>query len=211
MTARLLLVLAASRKAARNNCLYARNACCSLQRRRKAPAICRENLSLRSTRRYVMTCFAQHPGIVEVGCMAHARRYFKGGDADGGDLMPAGIGGHRAAVRDRAGGQRQASRRARTTAAAAGAGAADSRELFRIVQRLVFDLRAMGRRHPRPRRCPQRTGYCAVGKPELADRPRALRSLPHVRLSQARHARAGIDDSPRFLHDRVAFGVNVTA
>jgi len=46
----------------------------------------------------------------------------QGGAADGGDPVRADIGNHRTALRDRAGGQRQASRCARPTAAAAGAG-----------------------------------------------------------------------------------------
>ena len=101
---------------------------------------------------------------------------------------------------------RDPERRAGSQNPRAGAG-----ELSRTVQRLLLDLRAMGRRRPRPRRYLQRTGYCAVGEPQHADRRLALRRLPHVRVPGARHARARISDSPRFFHDFVAFGVNITA
>src|SRR5712691_1177066 len=46
----------------------------------------------------------------------------QGGNADGGGPLRAGVGAHRPALRDRAGGQRQATRCTRTTAASADAG-----------------------------------------------------------------------------------------
>jgi hypothetical protein len=42
----------------------------------------------------MMTCLRKNPEIVEVGCMAHARCYFKEA-ADGGGLVRAGVGDHR--------------------------------------------------------------------------------------------------------------------
>jgi transposase len=79
--------------------------------------------------------FAQYPGIVEVGCWAHARRYFKEALPTGSGPLRAGDGAHRAALRDRAGGQRQATRCARTTAVAAGAGSAVARETASVPAR----------------------------------------------------------------------------
>ena len=53
----------------------------------------------------------------------------QGSDADGSGPVRADVSAHRAALWDRAGGQRQASRCARTTAPSAGGGSADPGEL----------------------------------------------------------------------------------
>jgi len=57
----------------------------------------------------------------------------QGSAADGGGTLRAGVGDHPAALRDRAGGQRQATRCARTTAVAARAGSADAGETASVV------------------------------------------------------------------------------
>ena len=92
----------------------------------------------------------------------------RGGAADGGGPMRAGVGDRWAALRDRAGGQRQASRCARTTATSLGAGSAGCGETASVPTRATG-----GGVTQEPARCSHRLRAAQMGRPDALHGGRA--------------------------------------
>src|SRR5712671_2025879 len=110
----------------------------------------------------------------------------QGGAADGGGPVRAGVGTHQAAVWDRAGSQRQAARCARTTTAAAGAGAADPGETA-----CVSAGAAGGGVTEKPARCSHRLRAAQLGRPDALRRRRTAQDRQQRRGAGAPADRAG--------------------